>query len=472
MKSSLKKFVAVLPLFLTGCISHSMYTRPAINLPSAYRGESADGAQQASFGDAKWWDVFQDEKLRDLIRVALQQNYDVRIAASRIVQAQALWGVTRADQFPVVTGGAGVTSLRSAKNKLSPAYQLHAEQIDVSVSWELDFWGKLRNATESARAQLLATEWGRRAVMSTLVANVASGYFQLRELDLELAISKRALASRQDSLRLVSTQEEHGDTSLVDVRQAEQLVYTASSAIPDLERQIQQEENYISVLLGQYPGPIARGQTLTEQAHLPEIPAGLPSSLLQRRPDIVQAEEQLQSQHAQIEVARAAFYPQIALTGSGGTQSSALLGLFTGPSGIWNVAAALTQPIFTAGKLKANLKLAQAQQQEAGLEYQQIIQESFREASDALVAYQKSQEFRGQLLLLSASAADGSRLSALRYKGGATSYLEVLTSETTSLSADISVARARLSELDAMVQLYKALGGGWQEQQPTPSQSN
>lgn len=464
MKISPKYLFAALPLVLTGCLTHLKYTRPMIGLPAAYRDESTPAGGPASLGDAKWWEVFQDEKLQELIRTALQKNYDVRIAASRIVQAQALWRITRADQFPMVTGDAGIASLRSPQNKIAPAYSLNAEQLDVSVAWELDFWGKYRNATEAARAQLLASEWGRRAVMSTLVANVASGYFQLRELDLELEISRRALASRQDSLRLVSLQEEHGDTSLVDVRQAEQLVYTASSQIPDLERRIQQQENALSVLLGQYAGPIPRGQTLTEQAHLPEIPAGLPSSLLERRPDVVQAEQQLVAQHAQVEVARAAFFPQISLTGIGGTQSAALTGLFTGPSGLWNFAAGLSQPLFTAGKLKANLKLAEAQQQESNLEYEQTVQEAFREVSDALIAYRKSQEFRAQLQLLKASAGDGSRLSTLRYKGGATSYLEVLTSETNYFSADLDLAQARLSELQAMVQLYKALGGGWQEE--------
>ena len=233
-----------------------------------------------------------------------------------------------------------------------------------------------------------------------MVANVASGYFQLRELDLELEISKRALASRQESLQLVSTKEQGGATSMLDVRQAEQLVYTASSQIPDLERRIQQQENSLSILLGRYPDPIPRGQTLTEQAHPPQIPSGLPSTLLERRPDVIQAEQQLIAQNAQIGVARAAYFPQIVLTGVGGTQSAALGGRFSGPAGLWTFAAGLTQPIFTAGRIKSGVKLAEAQQQEAALVYQQTVQESFREVSDALIAYQKSQEFREQLQLL------------------------------------------------------------------------
>jgi outer membrane protein, multidrug efflux system len=460
-----RAFLLILPILLAGCTRtlHPKYFRPALDLPTAYRDESRQDNPANSFGDAKWWEIFQDPTLRDLICIAIEKNYDVRIAASRIIQAQAQLGIVRADQFPLVSGGAGATSLRSAKNKLQPAYHLNALQIDVSASWQIDFWGQFRSATEAARAQLVATEWGRRAVLSTLVADVAAGYFQLRELDLETEISKRALASRRESLQLVTTQEQHGDISLLEVRQAEQLVYTASSQLPDLERRIHQQENALSILLGRYPGPIPRGQTLTEQAHPPEIPTGLPSTLLERRPDVVQAEQQLIAQNALIGVARAAYYPQIVLTGSGGTQSGSLLGLFTGPSGIWNFAASLTQPIFTAGRIRSSITLYEAQQEQAVLVYQQTVQEAFREVSDALIAYQKTQEFREQLQLLTAASADESRLSALRYKGGATSYLEVLTSETDYLSEELSLAQARLGELQAMVQLYGALGGGWQE---------
>lgn len=464
MRISLKCFLVLFSLLLAGCTLHPKYTRPTTDIPGIYRGEPAPDVQTSSLGDAKWWEVFRDKELQGLVRIALQQNFDVRIAASRIVQAQAQLGITRADQFPAISGGAAAATLRSPKNKLQPAYQLNAEQLNVSLNWELDFWGKFRSATEAARAQLLASEWGRRSVLSTLVANVASGYFQLRELDLELEISRRTLASRQESLRLVSTKEQHGATSMLEVRQAEELVYTVSSQIPDLERQIQQQENFLSILLGRYPGPIPRGQTLTAQALPPRIPSGIPSALLARRPDVLIAEEQLIAQNALIGVARAAYFPQITLTGSGGTLSGALGGLFTGPSGFWNLTAGLTQPIFTAGKIRANVKLTEAQQQQAVLVYQQTIQESFREVSDALIAYQKAGELREQLALLTDSAADGSRLSALRYKGGATSYLEVLTSETDYYSAELNLAQARLGELQALVQLYRALGGGWQEQ--------
>lgn len=450
-------------ILLGGCTLHPKYVRPPASAPGIYRGERPQDAQMRSIGDEKWWEIFQDPTLQQLIRIALEQNYDLRIAASRVVQAQEQLGITRANQFPVVYGETGATVLRSAKNKLQQAYQLNAEQLDLATTWELDFWGKFRSATEAARAQLLATDWGERSVRGTLVADVATAYFQLRELDLELQISRRALTSRQQSLQLVSTQEQHGAASMLAVREAQQLVYTASSEIPNLEQRIQQQENLLSILLGRYPEAIPRGKVLTEQFHPPHIPAGIPSSLLERRPDIVQAEQQLIALNAQVGVARAAYFPQIVLTGSGGTQSTALAGLFSGPAGIWTFAAGLTQPLFTAGRIKSGVKLAEAERQEAVLVYQQTIREAFREVSDALIAYQKSEETRAQLELLAAAAADGARLSRMRYKGGATSYLEVLTSETNYLAAELSLAQARLGELQAMVSLYQALGGGWQE---------
>jgi outer membrane protein, multidrug efflux system len=463
MKILRKLFVPVFVLLLEGCTLHPKYTRPPTDIPGTYRAETPQEAQAPSLGDEKWWEVFRDPQLQGLIRIALQQNFDVRIAASRVLQAQAQLGITRADQFPVVSGGASAGVLGSSKNKLQHSYQLNAEELNVSSSWLLDFWGQFRSATEAARAQLVATEWGRRSVLSILVANVASGYFQLRELDLELEISKRSLASRQESLKLVTTNEQGGATSLLDVREAEQLVYTASSQIPDLERQIQQQENFLSILLGRYPGPIPRGQTLTEQAHPPQVPAGIPSALLERRPDVVEAEYQLVAQNALIGVARAAYFPQISLTGIGGTQSAALGDLFTGPSGLWSFAAALSQPIFTAGKISSNVKLTEAQQEQAALVYQRTVQESFREVSDALIGYQKAGELCVQLQLLTDAAEDALRLSTMRYNGGATSYLEVLTSDTNYLSSEFNLAQARLGQLQALVQLYGALGGGWQE---------
>jgi multidrug efflux system outer membrane protein len=449
-----------------GCTVGPNYKRPAANVPQNFRGASAEAAaapaEPASLGEQTWAEVFRDAQLQELIRTALQQNYDVRIAATRILQAQAQLGITRADQLPQLNAGANITSNRNPQSGPIPKFETERGQVSVSAAWELDFWGKYRRATEAARAELLASEWGRQAVISSLVSSVAGSYFQLRELDLELEISRRTLTSRKESLELTKTREERGINSGLDVRQAEQLVYTASTQIPDLERRIEQQENAISILLGNNPGEVPRGLKLTEQPHAPEVPAGLPSSLLERRPDIRQAEQRLIAANARIGVARAAFFPQISLTGTGGYQSSALTGLFTGPAGLWNVAGSLTQPIFAGGRIRNNLRLSEAQQQEALLAYQQAIQQSFREVSDSLVGYRKNQEFRRQQELLAESARDAARLSDLRYRAGETSYLEVLTNETNFFTAELGLAQARLNELQSLVQLYRALGGGWE----------
>jgi multidrug efflux system outer membrane protein len=458
--------LSVLMILCSGCAVGPNYKRPAASVPDTYRGltpEEAAKTPSASFGDQKWWEVFQDEQLRSIIRTALQQNYDVRIAASRILAAQAQLGITRADQFPSVAGGAAISDARSAKSAFLPAFEGSTGQLNVSAAWELDFWGKYRRATEAARANLLGSEWARQEVLATLVANTSRAYFQLRALDLELEISKRTLTSRQESLRLTQILADRGSTSMLDVRQAEQLVFTAAAEIPALEQEIEQQENLISTLLGKNPGDVPRGQKLTEQAQPPEVPPGLTSSLLERRPDIREAEQQLVVANAQIGVARAAYFPQISLSGSSGFQTAALTSLFTGPAGTWNFGASLTQPIFTAGKIRSNVRFAQAQQQTALLFYQQTIQVAFRSVSDALIAYRKTREFRAQEELLFQSAQDSARLSHLRYTGGVTGYLEVLTNETNAFSAELGLVQAQLNELLALVQLYEALGGGWQQ---------
>jgi outer membrane protein, multidrug efflux system len=296
------------------------------------------------------------------------------------------------------------------------------------------------------------------------VSNVASAYFQLLELDSEINISRRTLDTRKESLRLVEVRAKGGATSLIDVRQSEQLVYTAAAAIPDLERRIEQQENLISILLGKNPAAVTRGKTLVENPLLPVVPAGLPSSLLERRPDIRSSEQQLVAANARIGVAKAAYFPQITLTAVGGFQSSALTDLFSGPAGWWSFGGQLAQPIFTGGKIRSNVRLTEAQQQEAVLLYQQSIQQAFREVSDSLVAYRKNQEFRTLQEQLTNSAQDTTRLANMRYQGGATSYLEVLDSDTRYFDAQIGLAQAQLNERLAMVQLYNALGGGWQQQ--------
>jgi multidrug efflux system outer membrane protein len=457
--------LSLVMLLLSGCAVGPNYKRPSVNVPGMYRGAIPQEATQPaaeSIGDQKWWEVFQDPQLQDLIHTALQQNYDVRIAATRILQAQAQVGITRADQLPTISGGVEAVNQRSARSKFFPAFETSSSQVDLSLAWELDFWGKYRRATESARANLLATQWARQAVISTLVSDVAAAYFQLRELDLELEISRRTLASRRDSLQLTQTLASGGATSMLDVRQAEQLVFTAAETIPDLERRIEQQENFLSTLLGNNPGPITRGTKLTEQPHVPEIPAGLPSSLLERRPDIRQAEAQLIAANAQIGVAKAAYFPQITLTASSGYQSSALTSLFTGPAGLWNFGGSLVQPIFTGGRIRSNVKFTEARQQEAALIYQQSIQQAFRGVSDALVEYRKDKEFREEQEQLTFSAQDAARLSETRYRGGATSYLEVLTNETNYFDAELGLAQAQLNELLGLVRIYRNLGGGWQ----------
>lgn len=450
-------------LLLTGCMVGPNYKRPPVTVPDLYRGLAlATAPTTSSLGDEKWWAVFQDDQLQALIREALTHNYDMRIAAERVLQAQAVVGITRADQFPTVTGGASATNFRLPQSKQLPEVESSANQVNLSLFWELDFWGKYRRATQAARASLLATEWGRRAVMSSLVSNVATAYFQLLELDMEMEISSNTLGSRRESLRLVEIRAHGGNTSMMDVRQSEQLVYAAASQIPDLQRRIEQQENFISILLGRNPGPVTRGKPLLQTSILPTVPAGLPSSLLERRPDIQAAEQQLVAVNARIGVAKAAYFPQITLTAISGYQSSALTSLFTGPAGFWSFGGQLLQPIFTGGRITSNVRLTEAQQREAVLVYQQSIQQSFREVSDSLVAYRKNQEFREQQALLTAAAQDAVRLANVRYQGGVTSYLEVLDSDTRHFTAQIGLAQAQLNERLALVQLYNALGGGWQ----------
>jgi multidrug efflux system outer membrane protein len=452
---------------LAGCTVGPNYKRPTVKVPATYRGEApgqSAAANAASLGDEKWWTIFKDDELQKLIRTALERNYDVRIAATRVVQAQAQLGITRADQFPSVGGGVGISGTRSpAVPGVFNGYQYLADSLNLSASWNLDFWGRYRRATEAARANLLGSEWARRAVLSTVVANVATAYFQLRELDLELSIARRTLASRQQSLTLTETLANGGATSMLDVRQAQQLVETAAAAIPEAEREIQTQENQISIYLGENPTDIPRGRTLIEQPLIPSIPAGLPSSLLERRPDIRAAEQNLIAANAEIGVARSQFFPQISLTGSGGLESIGLDNLFTLSNGVWNFTAGATQPIFEGGRLRSNLKLANAVQQQDLLAYEQTIQQSFQDVSNALIAYRKFREFREHQEALTGYARDADSLSHTRYQGGATSFLEVLTSETNLFSAELNLARARLNERLSLVHIYNALGGGWQQ---------
>ena len=489
----------VLMFFMGGCTVGPNYKRPKVDVPSTFRGaqpqeaapsqqspspqapnpaetpspqglqpsdnppQQASATSEQSFGDQKWWEVFQDPQLQELIRTALKQNYDVRIAAARILEAQAQLGITRADQLPTLNAGASAVNERVAKQKpINEEFETNATSVSAAFAWELDFWGKYRRSTESARANLLATEWGRRAVINTLVSEVATAYFQLRAYDLQLEIARHTLASRQESLQLTRRLSDGGVGTLLDVRQAEQLVAVAAETIPDLERRIQQQENFISTLLGNNPAPIARGMKLTEQPHLPDVPAGIPSRLLERRPDIRAAEAQLIAANAQIGVARAAYFPQITLTATSGFQSSALTSLFTGPAGMWNFGGSLTQPIFAGGRIRSGVKLAEARKQELVLTYQQTIQQAFRGVSDSLIGYQKNREFRQHQEELVLAARDAAQLSELRFRGGASNYLEVLTNETNAFDAELGLAQAQLNELVSLVEIYRNLGGGWE----------
>lgn len=456
-------FIAIVVL-LSSCTVGPNYSRPSVPSPPAYRGpDNSTVSSTASFGDEKWWNVFKDPALQGLIRTALKQNYDVRIAATRVMQAQEQIVITRANEFPNITGGPTVQGARQpAIPGYIPAYSYIAEALSVSGSWNIDFWGRYRRATEAARANLRASEWGQRAILSSLVENLATAYFQLREYDLELDIAKRTLESRRNSLQLTQTLEQGGATSLVDVRQAEQLVEEAAETIPQTEQAIQQTENQISLLLGGNPGPIQRGLAITDQPLPDDVPSGLPSQLLERRPDIQQSEQNLVAANAQIGVARAQLFPQISLTGNAGLESVGLNNLFAWGARAWTFTASAAQPIFNAGSLRANVRLTQAEEQQALLTYEQSIQTAFREVSDSLIAFRKLREYREHQEALTKAAQDASDLAHTRYRGGVTSYLEVLTNETNYFAAELALARARLNERLSFVQLYNALGGGWQ----------
>jgi outer membrane protein, multidrug efflux system len=458
-------FLPVVIVALAGCAVGPSYKRPAVSFPTEYRAaQPSPTAPPLSLGNENWWQVYQDPVLVQLIHTALQQNYDVRIAATRVLEAQAQVGITRANQLPSASVGAGVFSEGNPKvSNLFPAYEVNAGQLNLSVIWNLDFWGKYRRETEAARARLLGTEWGQRATMSSLVANVATAYFQLRALDSELEISKRTLASRQQSLQLTQVLFSHGGASDLDVSQSEQLVYTASESIPDLERQIEQQENVLSILLGENPQSIPRGRAITEQPLLDGIPAGLPSQLLERRPDVSEAEENIVAANAQIGVAKAAFFPTISLTGMGGLESNALNQFISAPSQAWSAAFSISQPLFEGGRLRSGLRLARAQWQESVLAYQQTVQDALEQVSNSLVGYQKYREFRGQQELLTQAAQRTDDLSLVLYKQGGASYLQVLTSETNYFSAELNLVQAQLNERLALVQVYEALGGGWQQ---------
>jgi multidrug efflux system outer membrane protein len=460
----MRRWVArlVLGLALAGCTVGPDYRRPEVPSPEVWRDGPAV-ADAASLADLAWWELFEDPELRGLVEFALRANKDLRIAVTRVDQARALLGVTRADQFPQVDAGASATTNRFSETVLPRGQggttDLFATTIDMT--FEIDLWGRLRRATEAARAELLSSEEARHAVVMTLVADVATAYLQLRQLDLELETTRRNVASRRGSRQLVRDRFDAGLTPALDLHQSEAELASTAAQIPDLERLVAQTENGLSILLGRNPGAIGRGRPLTGQVFPPTVPAGLPSALLERRPDIRQAEATLVAANARIGVAKAAFFPQISLTGFFGVESAALSDLFTGPSRIWQFGPSVTIPIFNAGRNRANLALTEARQREAVLRYEQAIQQAFREVEDALILHRKARESLVEQEIAVRASRDALDVAELRYTSGLTSYLNVLDAQRSLLTAEVAESRTLGAQLVAVVQLYKALGGGW-----------
>ncbi len=466
----------LLMLALSGCRVGPNYARPVVSTPDGFRelapSLNENASSQNSLGDEKWTEVFKDPALQELIKEALANNYDVRIAAQRVLEQQDQVGITRSQQFPSLSGGGSYTALglpsslvkglSSGSSGSSIPTNTYAGGLTLSAAWNLDFWGLYRRQTEAVRAQLLATEWGRRMTISTLVENVATAYLQLRTLDAELEITRSTLEARKQSLQLTDALERGGSGTLADVRQAEELMHTAAAAIPDLERQIEQEENSISILLGRNPGPILRGREEMTWPEPEQIPAGIPSRLLERRPDIQQAEAELVAANANVGVARAQLFPQLSLSAQGGTYSSQLKSLVDSKNMYWLASGNLTQSIFDAGRLRNNVRLSEAQKQEQVLTYQRTIQQALRSVSDALIGLRKYRDYREEQAQVTTAAEDATRLARIRYNAGSTNYLEVLTNDTNYYTAQLTLAVAREQEAVSIVQLYSALGGGWQ----------
>ncbi len=458
--------LAALAFLLAACNVGPKYVRPNVTAPPAYRGaDSAAAATDAkeSFGDEQWAAVYREPELQELIRKALADNYDVRIAARRILEQQAQVRITRSQQFPTASiGGTGIgATLPSSLGTQIPSPLVNGS-FNVSAAWTPDFWGLYRRQTEAARAQLLAQVWAQRAVQMTLVEQVATAYLRIRALDAQLEITRETIRVRQDSVALTRTLESGGSVPLSDVRQAEQLLYAATSEVPQLEEQIQQQENAISFLLGENPGPIAHTDPNALAPPPQDLPSGLPSRLLERRPDIQQAEATLIAANAQIGVARAQFFPNLSISGSGGVGGDSLSSIFD-PAGktIYGIGT-LAQPLFEAGKLRGQLQLSQQTKEEMVLNYQKTISGAFRDVSNALIALNKQRDYRQQQEKLVEAAKDATRLARIRYQGGSTGYLEVLTTDSNLYAAQLNLVSAQQSEALALVQLYSALGGGWQ----------
>jgi multidrug efflux system outer membrane protein len=468
-----KHLAATLLVFLVGCSVGPNYKRPLTNLPQSFRGTPASDiggpASSGSLADQQWSAIFQDPVLQRLVTEALQNNLDLHIAAQRVLEAQAQVGITRSQQLPSVNAAGSYSalqlppSLSAANANGTPGRSFYnAGGFSASGAWNLDFWGLYRRQSEAARADLLATEWAQRATRASLVEGVAQAYFQLRSLDAQLEITTNTIKARRDSLKLVESLRQYGAGSLADTRQAEELLHAAQANLPEIRRLIAVQENQISTLVGRNPDGIDRGRAVDAQPHPQEVPAGLPSALLERRPEIQQAEARLIAANARIGVAKAQFFPNIALTSLGGSASSQLNSIFVGKNAYWYAAASLSQPIFDGGRIRNNYHLSQAAQQEMLYEYQKSILNALRDVSNSLVAYKETREYREEKTAQVTSAADAVRLARLRYSAGNASYLEVLTTDTQLYDAQLTLAQAQEREAASLVELYAALGGGWQ----------
>ena len=455
---------------LAGCMVGPNYHRPAVQTPTTFRTLAPDTQAQArasSFADIPWWEAFHDPKLQDLIRIALKQNYDLQLASERINAARAELAVTRSSLFPQVAGNANFTG--GKESNFQSKYNFLT--LTADAAFQLDLFGKLRRATEASRAELLATDDAKQTVVLTLVSDIAADYYTLLQLDLQLQITQDTVRTQTDSVKLTNFRLVNGVATRLDVLQAQQVLDTANAQIPDLERLIAQEEDAISILLGHYPEAVQRGLPLIDQTLPPEVPAGLPSTLIERRPDIREAEHVLVATNAEIGVAKAEFFPQISFTGSGGGafgRSSAFSSLMDTHLGIWSYGAQVSQPIFTGGALRGNLRLAESENKQALIAYRQTIQRAFGDVSDALIGYQKYHQVRTRQEQTVADLEESVHLSTDRYRGGTTTYLEVLDAQRSLYSAELTLANARGDEYRSLVQLYKALGGGWQQQGPQP----
>ncbi len=459
-----------------GCALGPEYERPAVETADGFRMQRGADSGASSLADLAWWELFQDPHLQALIRQALLNNRDLQLAASRVRESRARLRATGAGSFPEIEGKTSFqrsqSSLAAARqfgvpdggNQEGPTVSLY--QATADLSFEIDLWGKLRRATEAARADLLAREWASRTVVLTLIGDIAQAYFDLQELDLEQAIAMRTLQTRRKSLDLMRLRKLMGQSSTLDLRRAEQAVARAQAVLPDLERRIGQKEHQLSILAGQHPTAIVRGATLRKPPLVPDVPAGLPSALLERRPDIVEAEHKLAAAQARIDVAKAALFPSISLTGNWGAQSLAFSDLFIGPARIWSFGPAITVPLFNAGRLQANLDVSRAQQEQALITYEQTIQQAFREVEDVLIACHTARETHATRARLVGLSREALQLAQLEYLNGKASYLDILAAQREVFDADIALAQTQRDRLVNVVQLYKALGGGWH---PLPS---